>query len=152
MIPNYGQQMQQMQSFNPYQAQNFVQPYQNQMNNAQAQLQNFQAQTQPQQQSQIEYVNGVESAKAYQLAPNNSKLLMDSTMARFYIKQADASGFCTIKAFDFMEVQEGAPSTEYVSRGEFDELRGQINQYIEMFTSQVKQPRKANNKATEVSE
>ena len=131
-------------------AQNYMAPFQNQMNNVAAQMQAFQAQSTPQ--SQIEYVNGLESARAYSLAPNSSKLLMDSTMARFYIKQSDASGFCSIKAFDFMEVQENAPSTEYVSRAEFDELKGQINQYVEMFTQPQKAPRKANNKATEVSD
>lgn len=57
-------------------------------------------------QNNIQYVNGLESANAYQLAPNSSILLMDSNMARFYIKQTDASGYHTIKAYDFTEVTQ----------------------------------------------
>lgn len=38
----------------------------------------------------IQFVNGRESAEMYQMAPNSKAILMDSGMARFYIKETDA--------------------------------------------------------------
>jgi len=71
---------------------------------------------------QIQYVNGIESARAYQLPPNASVLLMDSNIARFYVKQTDASGFSTIKAYDFKEVED-KPQSEYITREEFESFK-----------------------------
>lgn len=62
-----------------------------------------------QQMNQIQFVNGIESAKAFTLGPNQSVILMDSNKPVFYQKQADASGFCTIKAYSFQEVKEDQP-------------------------------------------
>ena len=62
----------------------------------------FQTPLIPQQQAQtIQYVNGKQSAESYQMPVNSSVVLMDSNMARFYMKQTDASGVATIKAYDF---------------------------------------------------
>ena len=89
---------------------------------------------QPQQTSHIQYVNGIESAKAYIMQPNSSALLMDSERPRFYVKSSDASGFCTVKAFDFAEVKEETADTgEYVTKSEFDALKSKIESYEQMF-------------------
>ena len=71
--------------------------------------------------NQVQYVNGIESAKAYTLRPNESAILMDSNNAIFYHKQADASGYCTIKAYSFQEVQEEKPEDKYLTKKEFKE-------------------------------
>lgn len=50
----------------------------------------------------ITWVNGIEGAKAYQLAPNTTALLMDSEGSRFYIKTTDTSGMPTIRPDAFL--------------------------------------------------
>lgn len=86
---------------------------------------NFQQPYQPG--SQVQYVNGLESAKSYSLRPNESVILMDSNNPIFYHKQADASGFYTIKAYRFEEVQEEKPEDKYLTKKEFNEWLSQIN-------------------------
>lgn len=73
----------------------------------------------------IQYVNNRQSAEAYQLAPNSSVILMDSNQARFYMKQTDASGMATIKAYDFKEVREEKPE-EYVTKAEFEKFKASM--------------------------
>lgn len=77
--------------------------------------------------NQVQYVNGLESAKSYNLRPNESVILMDANNPIFYHKQADASGFCTIKAYQFQEVQEEKPEDKYLTKKEFKEWLSQIN-------------------------
>lgn len=70
----------------------------------------------------IQYVNGKQSAESYQLPPNSSVILMDSNIARFYMKKTDASGLSTIRAYDFKEVEEEKPK-EYVTKAEFETFK-----------------------------
>jgi hypothetical protein len=78
----------------------------------------------------INWVQGMEGAKAYQLAPNSNIILLDSEQDRFYIKTADNIGMCNLRVFDFHEVtdnptpQQTQPTVDlsnYVTRKEFDE-------------------------------
>lgn len=50
-----------------------------------------QMQAPTQQMNQIQFVNGIESAKAFTLGPNQSVILMDSNKPVFYQKQAETS-------------------------------------------------------------
>ena len=70
----------------------------------------------------IQYVNGRQSAEGYPLTANSSVILMDSSMPRFYVKQTDASGMSTLKAYDFTEVEEEKPA-EYVTKSEFEKFK-----------------------------
>jgi hypothetical protein len=75
--------------------------YNQQMNSQQQQQQNMyahQQQTMPIQ-SNIEYVNGIEGAKAFMLPPNAKKLLLDSDNQYFYIKTTDNQGKPTVEHF-----------------------------------------------------
>ena len=85
----------------------------------------FQTPFLPQQQQNIQYVNGRQSAESYQRPSNSSVILMDSNCARFYLKQTDASGMATLKAYDFKEVKEDKPD-EYVTKSEFDAFRAEM--------------------------
>ena len=77
----------------------------------------------PQPQTQnIQYVNDIKSAEAYQMPPNSSAILMDSNLSRFYMKQTDASGVATIKSYDFKETEAEKP-TEYVTKAEFEKFK-----------------------------
>ena len=71
--------------------------------------------------SGIQYVNGIESARAYQTQPNQSILLMDSNEDKFYIVRADASNFKSIEQYEFKKIEEKKVS--FVTHEEFDELK-----------------------------
>ena len=70
----------------------------------------------------IQYVNSRQSADSYPMSPNSSVILMDSNLARFYIKQTDASGTATVKSYDFKETEEERPP-EYVTKAEFESFK-----------------------------
>ena len=68
-------------------------------------------------------VNGIEGAKAYQMAiPNSTVALFDENDALFYVKTTDGACFPTIRIFRFEEVKDTEqPKQEYVSRKEMEE-------------------------------
>lgn len=118
----YGQQ-------NPY----FNNPYANVQNNQQPyQQQQPQMQSpQPtmQMQSNIEYVNGIEGAKAFILPPNTQKLLLDSDNAFFYIKTTDTQGKPSVRRFRYIDVdaeqappKQDEPKVDYVTLDQFADL------------------------------
>lgn len=100
-------------------------PYQSPLNNI---PQIYQPQI-PQQNTQpIQYVSNKQSAEAYNVQPNQSVLLMNSNEPIFYIKQADASGFCTIKSFKFEEIDDTQPQvTNYVTKDEFNTFKDEFD-------------------------
>lgn len=65
--------------------------------NANFNNQSFQSQT------NITFVNGIEGAKAFQLRPNSSVLLMDSDNSKFYVKSTDNLGIANISSYSFVE-------------------------------------------------
>ena len=97
-----------------------LQPYQNQLQNLQNQFLMNPAPT-------IQYVNGRQSADNYQMQPNSSVILMDSTKDTFYLKKSDASGACTVEVYDFHKAADESRS-EYVTREEFDDLKKLIEE------------------------
>ena len=120
----YGQQ-------NPY----FNNPYANGQNNQQPyqqpqpQMQN--PQPTMQMQSNIEYVNGIEGAKAFILPPNTQKLLLDSDNAFFYIKTTDTQGKPSVRRFRYIDIdaeqqaqpqRQEQPQDNYVTLQQFTDL------------------------------
>lgn len=104
-------------------------------------LQPQQAQTQTQ--SPIIWVQGIEAAKAYMVAPGASVLLMDAEAQTFYIKAADASGMPQpLRIFEYHEITPGvtAPGTneqqkpaiecEYVTTADMISLRQEMQELI----------------------
>lgn len=110
-----------------YQQPQIYQPYQNQIQALQNQFTMPQQYNTQQQDSSIKYVNGKESANAYQMQPNTSVLLMDSNNPKFYIKTSDASGFCTVRTFNFSEETE-ANSDKYITREEFEKFKNSLTE------------------------
>ena len=111
--------------------------YNNPYTNVQNNQQNFQQQQQQMQspqptmqmQSNIEYVNGIEGAKAFILPPNTQKLLLDSDSAFFYIKTTDMQGKPTVKRFKYIDVdaeqsqpKQEQPKVSYVTLEQFTDL------------------------------
>lgn len=67
-------------------------------------VQAYQQQTQQiQQNTNITFVNGIEGAKAFQLSPNSSMLMMDSDNSKFYVKTTDNLGVAKISSYSFSE-------------------------------------------------
>jgi hypothetical protein len=71
-------------------------------------------------------VTGMEGAKAYQMAPNSVVALFDGDNDVFYVKSTDGAGFPTIKAFSFAPLETAPAQSEFVTRAEFEELKGLI--------------------------
>lgn len=88
-------------------------------------------QMQQQQPQGLQFVNGAESARMYQLAPNSQQILMDRNQARFYVVEADASGQKSVSAYDF-KAAEDAP-TEYATVKDIETLRSSLESLAEQF-------------------
>ena len=78
----------------------------------------------------INWVQGIEGAKAYQLSPNSNAILMDSENdGKFYIKVSDNVGMCTLRTFRYREVTTPTATqnndvdlSEYVKKSELESL------------------------------
>lgn len=138
--PGYG--------YNPYQfgQMNPLQPQMDRLAQMQAQYQ------QPQQSQQVNqgilWVQGEAGAKSYLVAPNTSVLLMDSENSNFYIKTTDAAGMPTLRTFAYKEVVLGLQEPQkpaeinlddkYVTRQEYDDLRGKYEELYSYLESATK--------------
>lgn len=82
---------------------------------------------------QIPQVSGENGAKAYQIPPNSSVLLLDSTDNVIWCKTTDAGGFATLTGYKITPIEnKAAPDlTEYVTRKDFDELRDRFDKLME---------------------
>jgi len=92
--------------------------------------QQIQTQAQQTQNNGITWVQGESGAKAFSLPPNSNILLMDSESSKFYIKTTDNVGMASMKSFNFNEViaesESKQVSSDYVTRKEFEELKGML--------------------------
>lgn len=85
-------------------------------------------------QSGVQWVSGEQEARSWMVAPNAAVALWDSTAPTVYLKQADASGKPTLKVYDLVERLASAPdakktpSSEYVTRKEFDALAALVSE------------------------
>lgn len=113
------------------------------------QLQNQYQQTIPQYQQQpvnqgLLWVQGVEGAKSYLVAPNTTVLLMDADAHRFYLKSTDGTGIPNLRTFEYSEVPPNALQVvqnvpdnlddKYVTRPEYDALKQQYTEIINKLT------------------
>lgn len=86
------------------------------------------------QNNKINWIQGEEEARAYQLVPNSNIALIDGNKNILYLKSCDSMGMCTLRAFDVVEREENnavsVPEPDmsaYVRREEFEELKQLIN-------------------------
>lgn len=68
----------------------------------------------------INWVQGLEGAKAYQLMPNSNIVLMDSENdGMFYIKVSNNIGMCSLRKFKYQEIQDTpVANNQYVTKDE----------------------------------
>ena len=77
-------------------------------------------------------VAGIEGARNQIVQPGHTAWMMDNNSPVFYVKSVDGMGSATFKVFQFAEIapealnpvqnQQNAPSTDYVTRAEFNAL------------------------------
>lgn len=89
-------------------------------------------------QNSIQWVQGIEGAKAFQLLPKSNAIMLDSeNEGIFYIKVSDDAGMCNLRTFKFTEISNETPvkpnMDEYVKKSELEDilnrmLGGQTNE------------------------
>ena len=119
---------------------------QNAQQNQNSYYQNFQPQTSNfNQQTNITFVNGIEGAKAFQMSPNSSALLMDSDNSKFYVKSTDSLGVAKISSYSFTEDENlyGSNQTSQdtaniiqLSKDEYDSLLSRVAE-LEVKTNEL---------------
>lgn len=73
------------------------------------------------------FVNGFEGAKAFQMLPNQTMLLMDSDKPNFYIKTSNNLGQSTIEAYEFKKIEtQEEVRTEYATKQDLQEIKDLI--------------------------
>ena len=77
-----------------------------------------------QQQTGINWVQGLAGAKAFMVAPGQTAFLMDSEGQTFYMKSADQSGMPTLRVFDFQERTQPAAAPQ--NTGAYDDLAKRV--------------------------
>ena len=124
------------QPYQPYQppmADQLTQLRQNQYQpNMQQGFQQTQQPAQPTIQSMI-WVNGLNDAKNYLIAPNSAVTLWDSNSPVVYLKQADASGKPSMKIYDLVERNQRpvqatqAQAVEYAPLSRLEALEARLD-------------------------
>ena len=95
-----------------------------------------QQQSYPQQSQQntlVQWVQGINAAKSFPVAPNTSVPLFDSESNCIYIKSADASGMPSIKILDYTvrdstpRTAEIQPQSDFVTKDELLAIQKEID-------------------------
>lgn len=75
----------------------------------------------------INWVQGLDGARAWQLTPNSNVMLLDNeNEGMFYIKTSDNVGMCTLRVFKYEEItptqnpQPKVDLSEYVKKSELE--------------------------------
>ena len=93
---------------------------------------------QPDLQTGLIKVTGIEGAKAYQMQPNCTTALFDNNNDLFYVKKTDGAGFPTIRTFSFKEentLNGGMDAAEYVSKEELASFKKELMEYVKQSIS-----------------
>jgi hypothetical protein len=127
--------------FNPYQQYPYTQPTQQQ-----TPMTNY---------LQLTFINGIEGAKAFIVAPNQTIYLKDSDSNILYEKKADAQGRYTLTAFELKPVEINTPTapvkTEYATTSDLNALKSFFTEQVSILSSEIKKAvRTQNNNVSEV--
>ena len=81
----------------------------------------------------INWVQGIEGAKAWQMQPSSNTMLLDSENdGIFYIKTSDNVGMCNLRTFKYEEItnqpkqSDNIDMSEYVKKSELETLIANI--------------------------
>lgn len=91
---------------------------------------------------QLTFINGIEGAKAFIVAPNQTIYLKDSDSNILYEKKADAQGRYTLTAFELKPVEintSNAPvKTEYATASDLNALKSFFIEQMNILSSDLK--------------
>lgn len=122
--------------FNPYQQYPYTQPTQQQ-----TPMTNY---------LQLTFINGIEGAKAFIVAPNQTIYLKDSDSNILYEKKADAQGRYTLTAFELKPVEINTPTapvkTEYATTSDLNALKSTFMEQMNIITSKLEKLNLTQNK------
>lgn len=76
----------------------------------------------------IKFVNGIEGARNYRMAPNASTLLMDNNSDRIFMVKADASGLTQVTTLTFQIEQPEAQVNANDLLKRIEKLEAMINE------------------------
>ena len=155
MNPALNQQMAQLEQEYMQRRNELMQSFCNQQNNNNWNQQNAQAQQAiPAQNVNWIQVSGIDGAKNQIVQPGQTVWMMDNNEPYFYVKTVDKIGSPEFHAFFFQEISESEINqrtmpteqpqidlSQYVQRGEFEQLKALIEQ---LTNAQEKRPAKAN--------
>ena len=128
-------------AYNPY-----INPYASPYNpQTQPMMQNFQQQQQQTPQNGFVWVDGIEEANNFYVAPNNAVQLWDKNLPCIYKKSADAAGKPTMQIFDLVERKNETPSktdfkadfSDFVKRNEIILLEERIAKLEDLNAKQM---------------
>jgi hypothetical protein len=122
--------------FNPYQQYPYTQPTQQQ-----TPMTNY---------LQLTFINGIEGAKAFIVAPNQTIYLKDSDSNILYEKKADAQGRYTLTAFELKPVEINTPTapikTEYATTSDLNALKSIFIEQMNTLSSKIEKLNLTQNK------
>lgn len=79
------------------------------------------------------FVNGIEGAKAYPMAPNQTVMLMDNDNPIAYMKTSNAMGQASLKYFKLVETSEqelrgksAQPAVDYATKADLEALAKKV--------------------------
>ena len=76
------------------------------------------------------FVNGIDSARTYQIPYGGSVLLMDTEKPMFYVKSTNQTGQVSLKSYEFKEVQTKEPTSDFVTKEQFDSLNEKLDRLL----------------------
>lgn len=96
-----------------------------------------------QRENSIIWVQGVEAAKSYLVAPNSTVQLWDSEAQVIYLKSADASGMPSIKILDYTIRDTQAPQSQAITEGSLASDVKALKERVELLSRRMKELTKA---------
>ena len=76
--------------------------------------------------SEVVRVHGLDGAKAYQMAPNSSVLLLDETNPIVWLKMTDGAGYPSISGYTLTPIEASESSDKPITHDDLDALEKRI--------------------------
>lgn len=113
--------------------------------------------------NELIWVQGLEGAKGYLVAPNNTVVLWDTENPVIYVKSADISGIPSMRVLDFKErstnasnLPENAPKThkcncgdKFATKEEIDKIKANIEDLEAKYKTLTEKPKTKTKKESE---
>ena len=99
------------------------------------------------QRQQVIRVNGQNGAKAYQLNPNSSILLLDETAPIIWLKTTDGAGYATVTAYDIAPHQNEIPVDTKSLEARVTRLEQIMNERVQNLEEKINEQSKSDVKS-----